>query len=137
MPFKAYRLKCKIKSTGKPGSHTLYKIKKNNKKEKIGCTNQPEAAIKARYAAEKGSINEDKELLETIENMVREELENILEKKKKKKSKTRKNEPTNPALWGRAKAAARSKFDVYPSAYANAWAAKWYKKRGGKWRKKK
>ena len=28
---------------------------------------------------------------------------------------------------------ARSKFKVYPSAYANAWAAKWYKKRGGGW----
>lgn len=39
----------------------------------------------------------------------------------------------NPALWSRAKAAAKSKFDVYPSAYANAWAAKEYKKRGGTW----
>jgi len=42
--------------------------------------------------------------------------------------------PTNKPLWGRAKAAARSKFDVYPSAYANAWAAKWYKSHGGGWR---
>jgi len=42
--------------------------------------------------------------------------------------------PTNPALWGRAKAAAKRKFEVYPSAYANAWASKWYKKRGGGWR---
>ncbi len=42
--------------------------------------------------------------------------------------------PTNPELWSRAKSAARSKFDVYPSAYANAWAAKWYKARGGGWR---
>ena len=47
------------------------------------------------------------------------------------------NAPTNPALWSRAKAAARSKFDKYPSAYANAWAAKWYKGKGGGWRKKK
>ena len=30
---------------------------------------------------------------------------------------------------------ARSKFDVYPSAYANAWAAKQYKKAGGGWKK--
>ena len=45
-----------------------------------------------------------------------------------------KNKPTNPALWSRAKAAARAKFDVYPSAYANGWAARWYKKRGGSWR---
>ena len=42
--------------------------------------------------------------------------------------------PTINPLWGRAKAAARSKFDVYPSAYANAWAAKWYKSHGGGWR---
>ena len=45
-----------------------------------------------------------------------------------------KNEPTNPALWSRAKALARSKFDVYPSAYANGWASKWYKSKGGGWR---
>ena len=47
------------------------------------------------------------------------------------------NKPTNPELWSRAKAAAKSKFKVYPSAYANGFAAKWYKKRGGGWRKKK
>jgi hypothetical protein len=46
----------------------------------------------------------------------------------------KKPQPTNPELWSRAKAAARSKFDVYPSAYANAWAAKWYKSKGGGWR---
>ena len=39
----------------------------------------------------------------------------------------------NPSLWSSVKAAAKSKFDVYPSAYANAWAAKEYKKRGGSW----
>lgn len=44
-----------------------------------------------------------------------------------------KNKPTNPALWSRAKALAKKKFDVYPSAYANGWASKWYKERGGKW----
>ena len=46
-----------------------------------------------------------------------------------------KNSPTNKKLWSRAKSLARQKFDVYPSAYANAWAAKWYKKKGGGWRK--
>jgi len=50
---------------------------------------------------------------------------------------TEKNVPTNPELWSKAKALARSKFDVYPSAYANGWAAKWYKKRGGGWKTKK
>ena len=45
-----------------------------------------------------------------------------------------KNKPTNPGLWSRAKAMARSKFDVYPSAYANGWASKWYKSKGGGWK---
>ena len=38
-------------------------------------------------------------------------------------------------LCAKGKAAAKRKFDVYPSAYANAWASKWYKKRGGGWKK--
>ena len=41
--------------------------------------------------------------------------------------------PTNAALWSKAKSAAKAKFKVYPSAYANAWAAKWYKSKGGGW----
>ena len=47
------------------------------------------------------------------------------------------NEPTNPELWDKAIAAAKRKYDVYPSAYANAFASKWYKDKGGNWRKKK
>ena len=34
------------------------------------------------------------------------------------------NAPTNPGLWSQAKSKARSKFKVYPSAYANGWASK-------------
>ena len=45
-----------------------------------------------------------------------------------------KNCPTDPGKWSASKAAAKSKFDVYPSAYANGWAAKNYKKKGGGWR---
>lgn len=44
-----------------------------------------------------------------------------------------KSTPKDPALWSRAKAAAKSKYKVYPSAYANAYAVKWYKDKGGKW----
>ena len=44
-----------------------------------------------------------------------------------------KNKPTNPALWAKSISAAKSKFDVYPSAYANAWASKHYKAAGGGW----
>ena len=48
-----------------------------------------------------------------------------------------KNEPTNPKLWSSVLSQARSKFDVYPSAYANAWASKQYKSKGGGWKIKK
>jgi hypothetical protein len=46
-----------------------------------------------------------------------------------------KNCPTQPAKWAASKAAAKAKFDVYPSAYANGWAAKNYKAKGGGWKK--
>jgi hypothetical protein len=45
-----------------------------------------------------------------------------------------KNKPTSPEKWAAAKAQAKSKFAVYPSAYANAWASKKYKSMGGGWR---
>jgi hypothetical protein len=54
---------------------------------------------------------------------------------KKKKKKSGKNVPNNPSLWSSCKAQAKAKFDVYPSAYANGWAAKQYKSKGGTWRK--
>ena len=46
-----------------------------------------------------------------------------------------KNCPTDPAKWAASKAKAKSKFDVYPSAYANGFAAKDYKAKGGGWKK--
>ena len=46
-----------------------------------------------------------------------------------------KSKPTNPSKWAYYKAQAKKKFDVYPSAYANAWAAKKYKAAGGGWKK--
>lgn len=45
-----------------------------------------------------------------------------------------KNIPTSPEKWAKAKAAAKSKFAVYPSAYANGWASKKYKAMGGGWK---
>ena len=47
------------------------------------------------------------------------------------------NVPTNPSKWSYYKSQAKKKFDVYPSAYANAWAAKQYKAAGGGWKKGK
>jgi dsDNA-specific endonuclease/ATPase MutS2 len=57
-------------------------------------------------------------------------LENEITEKKKK------NTPTNPELWKKSLAWARARYDVCPSAYCNAAAAKHYKGKGGKWTKK-
>lgn len=48
--------------------------------------------------------------------------------------KATRNMPTNPTLYARVKAEAKRKFDVYPSAYANAWLVREYKRRGGGYR---
>ena len=37
----------------------------------------------------------------------------------------------NPSLYKKAKAKAKAKFDVYPSAYANGWMVQEYKRMGG------
>ena len=55
----------------------------------------------------------------------------------KKKSSKSKAVPTNPSLYARVKAEAKRKFKVYPSAYANGWLVREYKKRGGGYRTKK
>jgi hypothetical protein len=41
--------------------------------------------------------------------------------------------PTNTSLYERVKREAKSKFQTYPSIYANSWIVKEYKKRGGKY----
>jgi len=48
-----------------------------------------------------------------------------------------KNNPIDKALYASCKSQAKRKFDVYPSAYANAWLVKSYKKKGGRYRKGK
>ena len=60
-------------------------------------------------------------------------------KPKKSKSKKSKSKavPTNPKLYARIKAKTKAKFDVYPSAYANAYLDREYKKAGGGYRTKK
>ena len=44
------------------------------------------------------------------------------------------NVTVNKALYSMVKAEAKRKFKVYPSAYANAWLVREYKKRGGTYR---
>lgn len=47
------------------------------------------------------------------------------------------NVPTDAELYARIKDEAKKKFNVYPSAYANAWLVREYKKRGGGYRVEK
>ena len=48
-----------------------------------------------------------------------------------------KNVAKNTSLWQSCVAWAKSKYDVWPSAYACGAAAKRYKSKGGKWKKAK
>lgn len=73
---------------------------------------------------EKKLHGKDGEVSKHVDKMHKEEVEQIDEK----------NVPTSPEKWARAKAAAKSKFAVYPSAYANGWASKKYKAMGGGWK---
>ena len=57
------------------------------------------------------------------------ELHNVFVKLSAKKKK--RNKPTDPALYSKCKSEIKSKFDVYPSAYANMSLVKLYKSRGG------
>jgi len=54
--------------------------------------------------------------------------------KRKTTKKKSGSKPTNPTLYSRVKAEAKRKFKVYPSAYANGWLVRTYKKRGGGYR---
>ena len=64
--------------------------------------------------------------IDSLKEFIKQEIKNTLQEK---------NVATDKAKWAASKAAAKKKFDVYPSAYANAWAAKNYKAKGGGWKK--
>ena len=94
--------------------------KKKNGKMVPNCVPVKEAASPAQQAAI--AVNMKKKGVEP-KNESEEEIDES------------KNCPTDPAKWSASKAAAKAKFDVYPSAYANGWAAKNYKSKGGGWKK--
>jgi hypothetical protein len=72
-----------------------------------------------------------------------EEMEDEMEKAKKPnygdviKPRSGGSTPSNPRLYARVVQAAKDKFDVYPSAYANAWVVAEYKRRGGTYKSEK
>ena len=71
-----------------------------------------------------------------LKSLVKETIKEVMVEKKLNMF-LEKNVPTNPSKWSYYKSQAKKKFDVYPSAYANAWAAKKYKAAGGSWKKGK
>lgn len=52
-------------------------------------------------------------------------------KNKLKSTVTSSAKPNKPDLYNKVKAEAKSKFKVWPSAYASSWLVKEYKSRGG------
>lgn len=101
--------------------------KMKNGKRVPNCVPVKEASSPAQQAAI--AINMKKKGKEPKENLSEREMYEAMEVDESK------NCPTDPGKWAASKAAAKAKFDVYPSAYANGWAAKNYKSKGGGWRK--
>ena len=99
-------------------------------KKSIDCNNPKGFSQKAHCAGKKKRKSENvmKLTKSKLKEMIEEEYFNYL---------VEKNVPTDPSKWSYYKSQAKKKFDVYPSAYANAWAAKMYKKAGGGWKKGK
>ena len=96
-------------------------------KKSIDCSNPKGFSQKAHCAGKKKKSENVMKLTKSkLKEMIEEEYFNYL---------VEKNVQTNPSKWAYYKAQAKKKFDVYPSAYANAWAAKMYKKAGGGWKK--
>ena len=73
--------------------------------------------------------------LNNLKKLIIEMVEEVLSLEERLNLFLEKNVPTNPSKWSYYKSQAKKKFDVYPSAYANAWAAKKYKAAGGGWKK--
>tara|TARA_R100000664_G_C2671022_1_gene83047 strand:+ start:173 stop:562 length:390 start_codon:yes stop_codon:yes gene_type:complete len=128
MPFTTRKRKCKLKS-GKSGTHIIYK-KKGKKLVRVGCTSDPEGAVKARYAAERQMTKE--QLMETIKNMIHEELDALKEKKRKRKKK-KKKATKKDACYYKVKA----RYSVWPSAYASGALVKCRKVGAKNWGKSK
>ena len=126
--YRAYINKMK-KITKKRNEVTEKKWSQKYKKS-IDCNNPKGFSQKAHCAGRKKKKQENvmKITKSKLREMIEEEYFNYL---------VEKNIPTNPSKWSYYKSQAKKKFDVYPSAYANAWAAKMYKKAGGGWKKAK
>ena len=100
-------------------------------KKSIDCNNPKGFSQKAHCTGRK-----KKENMMNLKSLVKETVKEVVAERKLNMF-LEKNVPTNPSKWSYYKSQAKKKFDVYPSAYANAWAAKQYKAAGGSWKKGK
>ena len=98
-------------------------------KQSINCNNPKGFSQKAHCAG-----RTKKETIMNLKTLVKETIKEVVAERKLNMF-LEKNVPTNPSKWSYYKAQAKKKFDVYPSAYANGWAAKQYKAAGGGWKK--
>tara|TARA_B100000963_G_scaffold287096_1_gene256230 strand:- start:2255 stop:2971 length:717 start_codon:yes stop_codon:yes gene_type:complete len=102
------------------------------KEEDCGCNEIREQQVTVHNRTSNGNI-----VTTLKESDLNEQEMKLYEFGKKVTRLMEKNVPTNPSKWAYYKAQAKKKFDVYPSAYANGWAAKQYKAAGGSWKKGK
>ena len=109
--------------------HNLQPGTYKHNEENITVTINSDNSVSFKQPAE-WEIEGDSEYLEFVESQLADASNwtSVVDEAKKKPV------PTKPDKWAYAKAQAKKKFDVYPSAYANAWAAKKYKELGGGWR---
>jgi hypothetical protein len=105
-----------------------------------GCNGTTEGGCNESLNEEPVSIsmrNADGSITTTIKevNELNEQETALYEFGQKVETLMEKNCPTDSGKWSSYKSQAKKKFDVYPSAYANGWAAKKYKAAGGGWKK--
>ena len=98
-------------------------------KKSINCNNPKGFSQKAHCAG-----RTKRETIMNLQTLVKETIKEVMTERKLNMF-FEENTPTNPSKWSYYKTQAKKKFDVYPSAYANAWAAKQYKAAGGGWKK--
>jgi len=132
------RNKASVPQNNPDGEHEFYNpdVKEDwsdKYKRSIDCNNPKGFSQKAHCAGRK---KQNEEIKMNIKELVKTAVKEVVAEDKLNMF-LEKNVPTDPQKWSYYKSQAKKKFDVYPSAYANGWAAKQYKAAGGGWRKTK
>jgi len=123
-----------VPANQKDGEHQYYNPEveegwSDKYKKSIDCNNPKGFSQKAHCVGRK-----KRETIMNLKSLVKETIKEVMTERKLNMF-FEENTPTNPSKWSYYKSQAKKKFDVYPSAYANAWASKQYKAAGGSWKK--